>query len=71
MIHVGPSRGNGVIKKPGIVSRLKGEIALPLHKSAQVPRFHLAADILPRTDTVEEGIGLVGDICDLILLVGR
>ena len=71
LIHVGRTRSNGVIEEPSIVSRLEGEIALPLHKSAQIPRFHLAADVLPRTDAVEEGIGLVGDIRDLVLLVGR
>ena len=70
-IHIGVSRCDGIIEDPGAVGRVGCQIAFALHKAAQIPRFHLVANIPQRTDAVEEGIFFVGNVSDFIFQIAR
>ena len=69
-IHIGVIAGYGVIKQPGVITCLEGQVALGLYKPTQVTGLDLAADVPQGTDPVEEGIFLMGDIRDLVFLIG-
>ena len=70
-IHIGISRCNGIIEDPCAVGRVGCQIAFTLHKTAQIPSFHLVANILQRADAVEEGIFFVGNVSDFIFQIAR
>ena len=71
LIHIGVSRCDSVIEYPGAVGRVGFQITFTLHKAAQIPRFHLVANIPQRTDAAEEGIFFVGNVSDLIFQIAR
>ena len=70
-VHRGGPGGDGVAENPGGVALLLGEVAFRLHKTAQIPGPHLNADVSQGADAVEEGVFLMGDVCDLVLFVVR
>src|SRR5699024_4525247 len=63
--------GNSVIKKPGVIVRFIGQIALALDKTAQIPSLDFLTNISERADAVEERILRMGNIRDFIFLIGR
>lgn len=67
-VHIAIVAADGVIVDPGVVSRLKGQVVFALHKAAQVPGPNSRSDGLQGADAVQEGVLLVGDIGDLVLL---
>ncbi|ERI71307.1 hypothetical protein HMPREF0239_03354, partial [Clostridium sp. ATCC BAA-442] len=69
LIHIGVVTRNGVAKDPGIISRLKGQVALALYEAAQLPGLHLLPDIPQGPDAVEKGIFLMGDIGQFVFLI--
>ena len=69
LIHIGVVTRNGVAKDPGIISRLKGQVALALYKAAQLPGLYLLPDIPQGPDAVEKGIFLMGDIGQFVFLI--
>ena len=53
----------------GVISRLKGQVALALYKAAQLPGLYLLPDIPQGPDAVEKGIFLMGDIGQFVFLI--
>ena len=45
--------GDGVVEDPGVILRFERQVALALHKAAQVSGLDLTADIPQGTDAVE------------------
>lgn len=56
-------------RSPAQSDRVGCQIAFHLHKTAQIPSFHLVANILQRADAVEEGIFFVGNVSPYISAV--
>ena len=68
-IHIGIVTRNGVVEDPGVISHLKGQVALALYKAAQLPGLYLLPDIPQGPDAVEKGIFLMGDIGQFVFLI--
>lgn len=69
LVHIGIVTRNGVVEDPGVISRLKGQVALALYKAAQLPGLYLLPDIPQGADAVEKGIFLMGDIGQFVFLI--
>ena len=61
--------GDGIVKDPGVILRFEGQVALALHKAAQVSGLDLTADIPQGTDAVEKRVLFMGDASDLVFCV--
>ena len=66
ILYTTVSGGDGIIEYPGTIPRLKGQVVLVFHKSAQIPGLYRPANIPQSPDAVEKRIFFVGDVCDLI-----
>ncbi|WP_373223315.1 hypothetical protein, partial [Flavonifractor plautii] len=69
LVHIGIVTRNGVVEDPGVISHLKGQVALALYKAAQLPGLYLLPDIPQGPDAVEKGIFLMGDIGQFVFLI--